>query len=159
MKTASTRILSSWLLLTAIAFAASSPGVFQMRLVVDNPTGDSEAMSYVTRDRNQTHTNLLQVQKTVLLNQTALKSAKAAKDALGQSVIEITFTEVGAKQFAEITRENLNKRLAIIIYGQVCQAPIIRTEVTGGKAQISGAFSNKEAKMLARKIAESLRRD
>jgi preprotein translocase subunit SecD len=94
-----------------------------------------------------------------LLNQTALKSAKAAKDALGQSVIEITFTEVGAKQFAEITRENLNKRLAIIIYGQVCQAPIIRTEVTGGKAQISGAFSNKEAKMLARKIAESLRRD
>ena len=113
----------------AAAAGSSAPPVFQMRLVLDAPSGDSEVMMLVIKIKNSPHTNALNVQKTVLLDQTALKSATAATDALGQPVIEITFTDAGAKRFAEVTRQNIHKRLAIIIDGQLCEAPMIQMEI------------------------------
>ena len=141
---------------TAITFASPAPPIFQMRLVLDAPSGDSQPMSYITHNQNSTYTNVLNVQKTALLDQTALESAKPGTDALGQPVIDITFTRSGAEQFAEVTRQNIHKRLAIIIGGQVCEAPIIQMEISGGKAQISGKFSKQEVKDLARKINDAL---
>jgi len=141
---------------TAIAIAASTPPVFQMRLVLDTAASDSEPMTYVAHYQNHTHTNLLYVQKAILLDETALKSAKLGTAGLGWPVIEITFTDAGAKRFAEVTRQNIHKRLAIVIDGQLCEAPIIQTEISGGKAQISGSFSKKEAKDLAKKISDAL---
>jgi len=55
-----------------------------------------------------------------------------------------------------MTRRNVGKRLAIIIDGQVYSAPVIRTEISGGKAEISGNFSEQEAKDLAKKMSEAV---
>lgn len=140
----------------SFVFAASAAPIFQIRLAFETPADDSEPMSYVTHKQNHAYTNLLYIQKAILLDQTALKSAKQGTDGLGQPIIEIAFTDSGAKQFADVTRQNIHKRLAVIINGQVCEAPVIQTEISGGKAQISGSFSKKEAKDLAKKINEAL---
>ena len=140
----------------AVAADSSTTPVFQMRLVLDTPSGDSEQMTYVTHNEVNTYTNVLNIQKTVLLDQTALKSARSSTNALGQQVIAITFTDTGAKRFAEVTRQNIHKRLAIIIDGQLREAPVINMEISGGKAEISGRFSKQEAKDLAKKISDAL---
>ena len=57
------------------------------------------------------------------------------------------------QRFAEVTRENIGRRLAIIVDGRICSAPVIQGEISGGKAQITGNFSEKEAKELAAKIS------
>jgi SecD/SecF fusion protein len=90
-----------------------------------------------------------------LLNNSAIKSAKLVKDAFGHPQIEITFTDAGRDQFAEITRQHIGDRLAIVVDGQVREAPVIRSEISEGVAEISGVFSENEAKALAAKINEA----
>ena len=141
---------------TAIAIASPAPPIFQIRLVLDTASADTEPMTYITHNQHHSYTNVLYVQKTVLLDQTALQSAKPGKNGLGQPTIWITFTGKGAKEFADVTRQNIHRRLAIIINGQVCEAPIIQMEIPGGEAHIDGAFSKQEVKDLAKKINVAL---
>jgi preprotein translocase subunit SecD len=141
----------------AFVTGASAPPIFQMRLIADAASGESEAMTLITRNADGAWTNVFNVEKTVLLDQTALKSAKAAQDALGNHVISVEFTKAGEKQFAKVTRQNVGKRLAIIIDGQLCEAPMIIAAIPGGKVQISGSFSKSEAQDLAGKISGALR--
>ena len=148
-------LMAACLFTSASAFAATSASpVFQIRLVLDAPSGDSEPMTIVSKERKE----VVNVQKTVLLDQTALKSAGVRTDKLGHAQIEIVFTDQGRKQFAEITREKVGQRLAIIIDGQLYCAPMIRTEIPGGKAEISGSFSKEEANALAAKIIGAIKK-
>jgi len=143
---------------TMVATAAPTPPVFQLRLVVDHPSPTSEPMELIQHNSDGIYTNMLNVERTVLLDQTALKSATPTKDDLGQPVISLVFTDAGAKQFAEITRQNIHHQLAIIIDGRLCEAPNIMMEITGGQAQISGKFTKKETKDLAAQISAALAR-
>ncbi|MGA1847570.1 protein translocase subunit SecD [Deferribacter abyssi] len=61
----------------------------------------------------------------------------------------IKFDTAGGKLFGEITRNNIGKRLAIVLDNNVYSAPVIREAITGGEAQISGNFTMEEAKDLA----------
>jgi preprotein translocase subunit SecD len=144
-----TACLLGWI---AMAADLSSSSVFQLRLVLDSPTSDSEQ---VTLSNKVGTAEILNLQKAILLDQTALKSANVQADKLGQPQIAITFTDDGAKRFAEITRESIGKRVAIIIAGRPCSAPVIRTEIPNGKAVIAGSFSKEEAKELAKKINDA----
>ena len=141
------------------ALAASSPAapIFQLRQVLDAPSGDAEQMVLVHKSGDTAQPERLYVQKKVLLDQTALKSARVIADKRsGNPLIEIVFTAEGKKQFAEVTRGNVGRRLAIVIEGRLCSAPVIRTEIPGGRAEISGSFNGPEARELAAKITESL---
>ncbi len=131
---------------------------FQIRLVVDVPSVDAEPMSHVVSNHagSPPQTETLYVQRTVLLDQTAVKSANVITNTLGMPCIEIVFTDQGRRQFAEITRWNLHQRLAIIVDGQLQEAPVIQSEITGGTTQISGSFSAHEAKNLAAIINRSI---
>jgi preprotein translocase subunit SecD len=62
----------------------------------------------------------------------------------------------GAKRFAEVTRQNIHKRLAIVIDGKLCQAPTIQTVIPSGKAQLSGAFTSEDAADFVKKINNAL---
>lgn len=64
--------------------------------------------------------------------------------------IGIIFDDEGAKLFADITKNNIGKALAILLDGQVISAPIIQAEIIGGQAQISGTFTIQEANQLSR---------
>lgn len=63
--------------------------------------------------------------------------------------VSLAFDATGAKLFEQITTNNVNKRLAIILDNNVYSAPNIREPIAGGNAQISGSFTMQEAKDLA----------
>jgi preprotein translocase subunit SecD len=61
----------------------------------------------------------------------------------GEPAVHITLDGTGARIFQQVTRENVGKRMAILLFergkGEVITAPVIRTEIGGGRVQISGA--------------------
>lgn len=69
-----------------------------------------------------------------------------------EPVVNLEFNDEGEKIFSSLTRENVGKRLAIYIDGVLLSAPMVREEITGGKAQISGKFTPPEAKALVRNL-------
>lgn len=66
-----------------------------------------------------------------------------------QHVIEFRLTDEGRVKFANITTKNTGRQLAVVIDEKVRSAPNIREPITGGSAQISGSFTQQEAKDIA----------
>jgi preprotein translocase subunit SecD len=66
----------------------------------------------------------------------------------GKPQVELTFTPAGAKKFADITKRNVGKILAIALDEQLVQAPRVNEAIFGGSAVITGDFSTDEAKVL-----------
>lgn len=64
-------------------------------------------------------------------------------------VVELTLTDAGKEKFAEATKANVGKQIAIIYDNGVLSAPVVNEAITGGKAQISGQKSVEEAQELA----------
>jgi RNA polymerase sigma factor (sigma-70 family) len=137
--------------------ADPAPSVFQFRLVLNAPSAKAEPMTVVRPDADAKTAKTLYVQKKVLLDQTDLKLASViTNQPAGKPWIQITFTDAGAKRFAKVTRQNIGKQLAIIIDGRLYSAPTIRSEIRGGRAEITGNFSEPEAQDLASKINQSV---
>lgn len=63
--------------------------------------------------------------------------------------ISLEFNRQGARKFANVTGDNINQRLAIVVDDVVYSAPVIQDRIPDGKATISGVFTNEEAKSLA----------
>jgi len=70
----------------------------------------------------------------------------------GSPIIGLTFNADGTKMFADITKANLGKQVAIYLDGQVLSAPTVQEAITDGKAQISGNFTLASAKTLVRDL-------
>ena len=138
--------------------AASAGPMLQFRLAADKPSEGAEKMIRETLRNGEKVSEVYYVQKEVLLDETNLKSAEAATDARGHNQINLTFNEAGAKKFAEVTRQNVQKQLAILIDGKICQAPRILSEITHGTATISGDFSKDEVKDLVKKLNEAAKK-
>lgn len=66
-----------------------------------------------------------------------------------QFSVSMSFNARGAKIFERVTGENIKKRLAIVLDGKCYSAPVIQDKIPGGKAQITGSFSQDEARDLA----------
>ncbi len=82
-----------------------------------------------------------------------LKSAQLEFDPNTRvAMVSLQFNDEGSELFAKITRENTNQILAIFLDDQVISAPVIREEITGGKAQISGNFTPEEGRTLVRNL-------
>ncbi|WP_347241830.1 protein translocase subunit SecD [Thermus sp.] len=84
-----------------------------------------------------------------LLTGADLADARAVFDQFGRPQVALTFTPEGAKKFEEVTRQNVGKRLAIILDGKVYTAPVIRQAITGGQAVIEGLSGLEEASEIA----------
>ncbi len=65
-----------------------------------------------------------------------------------EPMVSLTFNEEGKKLFAELTKNNVGKVLAIFLDGRPLSTPVIRDAITDGKAQITGKFNPQEAKKL-----------
>jgi protein-export membrane protein SecD len=67
----------------------------------------------------------------------------------GSAYVSLVFNDEGAQLFADITKANVGKPLAIFLDGKIISSPTIQQEITGGSAVISGNFTPKQAKDLA----------
>ncbi|MCL5794823.1 MAG: protein translocase subunit SecD [Patescibacteria group bacterium] len=64
--------------------------------------------------------------------------------------VSLEFNADGQKLFAEITKKNLQKPVAIVLDNEIISAPIVQSEITDGKAVITGKFNITEARNLAK---------
>lgn len=63
--------------------------------------------------------------------------------------VSLTFKDEGSQKFAQLTKDNLGKPIAILLDGYPVTMPTVQTEITNGSAQITGNFTVEEAKSLA----------
>jgi hypothetical protein len=131
---------------------APASSTLQFRLVLDNPTTDSEPMTVVEPGQFHRPPEVLNIQKTVLLDQSAVKKAIVVRDGRGNPTIDVEFTDNGARQLAALTRDLIGKRLAIVVDGKLFSAPKINSEISGGKAVIAGTFTEQQAQSIAARL-------
>ena len=90
------------------------------------------------------------VKKQVILTGDNLTDAQPGFDGQTQEpVVNLSLDGKGARIFKDVTRENIGKRMAILLFekgkGEVVSAPVIRSEIGGGRVQISGRMTTAEA--------------
>ncbi|HWJ60061.1 MAG TPA: protein translocase subunit SecD, partial [Sphingomicrobium sp.] len=93
------------------------------------------------------------VKRRVMVSGDQLVDAQQSFDQDGRPDINITFNSAGARRFGRATQENVGKPFAIILDDKVLSAPNINEPILGGRAQISGSFTTKEATNLAISLA------
>ena len=90
------------------------------------------------------------VKKQVILTGDNLTDAQPGFDNQTQeAAVHLTLDAKGARIFRDVTRESIGKRMAILLFekgkGEVVTAPVIRSEIGGGRVQISGRMTTMEA--------------
>ena len=90
------------------------------------------------------------LKRQVILTGENLVDAQAGFDSQTQEpTVNLTLDAKGARIFRDVTRENVGKRMAILLFekgkGEVVTAPVIRSEIGGGRVQISGRMTTVEA--------------
>ncbi len=124
----------------------SDPASLQAALQGQVPFGDEIYM-----DRNNTP---IMVKKQVVLTGDRINDAQPGFDnQTSEPAVHISLDGTGARIFQQVTRENVGKRMAILLFekgkGEVVTAPVIRTEIGGGRVQISGRMTTQEANDVA----------
>jgi len=105
--------------------------------VVDKDTGIETKLVYLMK-------------KQSLMTGDLLTEARVNIDQrYNEPYVSMTFNSTGAKLFEQITANNVKKRMAIILDGNVYSAPSIQERIAGGSAQITGSFTMQESKDLA----------
>jgi preprotein translocase subunit SecD len=126
----------------------------EIRLVDDSP-GASAALAagsvpFGLERYEDTDGRPLLLRRQVILSGENLQDAQAGRDSqTQQAAVHLTLDSKGARIFRDVTRDNIGKRMAILLFekgkGQVVTAPVIRSEIPGGQVQISGSMSAEEA--------------
>ncbi len=93
------------------------------------------------------------VKKHVLLTGERITDAQPGFDKDNQPAVHINLDNSGSRIFKQLTRENVGKRMAILLIEknqtEVVTAPVIREEIGGGRVQISGRMTSREARDVA----------
>ena len=76
-------------------------------------------------------------------------SAKDEYDHYGKPAVSMSMNTDGARRWAQLTKQNIGKSIAIVLDGYVYSAPNVNNEITGGNSQITGHFTPEQAKDLA----------
>ena len=96
-------------------------------------------------DDNQRYT----IQDQVAMAGDRLSDARAGFDQQGRPAINFRLDTVGARQFADITRNNVGRPFAIVLDDKVLSAPTINEPIPGGSGIIMGSFTTAQATDLA----------
>ncbi|SEA42552.1 protein translocase subunit SecD [Nitrosospira multiformis] len=95
----------------------------------------------------------LLVKKQVVLTGDRINDAQPGFDNNNQPAVHLNLDNSGARIFQQLTRDNVGKRMAILLIeknqAEVITAPVIREEIGGGRVQISGRMTSEEARDVA----------
>lgn len=89
------------------------------------------------------------VSKEIEMDGRNIKTARPDKDQWGIPMITLSFDTKGAEDFADVTRRNVGRQLAIVLDGRLYCVPYIREAITGGSASIRRSFTEDEIKTTA----------
>jgi len=90
------------------------------------------------------------LKKVPLMTGEGLTDARVTRGGrMGEPEVAITFDSRGARQFERVTGEYVKRRMAIVLDGMVHSAPVIQNKIGGGRAVITGTFTEDEARDLA----------
>ena len=129
----------------------------EVRLVEDDMTKMQEALNGVVpmgyellnEPVRQGESQKILVKKDVELTGDNINDAQAGFDENGGPSVHINLDSAGAAIFKQVTRDNIGKRMAMILVekgqAEVVTAPVIRSEIGGGRVQISGSMNTAEA--------------
>jgi len=120
----------------------------QMKLAEDKPAGGLSEITMTAWGRTET----FYLHDEVLIDNGDVEAASLTMWG-DNPAVEVLFTREGGEKVARVTKENIGKRMAIIVGGRLVSAPVIRDEVSGGRAVINGDFTEEEAKRLAEGIS------
>jgi preprotein translocase subunit SecD len=126
----------------------------EVRMVDDSPEavaaiGGNGPVPFGTERYGERNGTPVIVKKQVLLTGENLTDAQPGFDENHQPAVHLTLDSKGARIFRDVTRDSIGKRMAILLFekgkGEVVTAPVIRSEIGGGRVQISGAMSPSES--------------
>ncbi len=134
------------------------PATLEIRMVDDGPgaleAGLAGNVPFGTELYTERGGSPLLVKKQVVLTGDRLTDAQPGFDSqTNEAAVHLTLDSAGARIFKDVTRDNVGKRMAILLIekgkGEVVTAPVIRTEIGGGRVQISGRMTTAEANDVA----------
>jgi len=112
------------------------------------PIGSELLQRYTAQETQQR--GPVVVQKRVLVAGDRLTEAQPGFDQqTGQPDVNFKFDSVGAKQFGDVTKDNVGHRFAIVLDKKVITDPVIQSVILGGQGQITGNFTTATANDLA----------
>ncbi len=130
----------------------------EVRMVDDTPGAVEQALAGNVPFGTELYTERggapLLVSRQVVLTGDRLTDAQPGFDGqTNEPAVHLTLDAAGARIFRDVTRESVGKRMAILLFekgkGEVVTAPVIRSEIGGGRVQISGRMTTAEANDVA----------
>jgi preprotein translocase subunit SecD len=109
----------------------------------------SELLYFSDRGTESENPRPIVLKKQTLMTGQHISDASVAFNRYNQPYVSLTFDNQGARIFERITGNNVNRRMAIVLDDKVYSAPTIQERIRGGRASITGNFSDKEAHDLA----------
>ena len=130
----------------------------EIRMVNEDPGAQESARGGAVPFGNDLFTDRngepLLVRRQVVLTGDRINDAQSGFDSrTNEAAVHVNLDGTGARIFKEVTRENVGKRMAIVLVekgkAEVITAPVIREEIGGGRVQISGKMNTREANDIA----------
>ncbi|MCL2075848.1 MAG: protein translocase subunit SecD [Betaproteobacteria bacterium] len=133
-----------------VRMVEDTPGMLDNALTTGIAPFETELFFERVRDGDEIP---ILLKRQVVLTGEHLTDARPGFDENGQPAVHLTFNPTGSRIFRDVSRENIGKRMAILLFekgrGEVVTAPVIKTEIGGGRVQISGRMTSSEASDIA----------
>lgn len=150
VQTSYSRIAQEWRLIVEL------PGVTDVKaaaqLIGETPVLDFRVPKAGVATGTTTADFIAAYQETALTGRYLKRSSMIFDQTTNRPMVELTFNDEGAKLFAQITKANVGKQVAIFLDGVPISAPVVNEEITGGKAVISGSFTTDEVRVLVGRL-------
>jgi preprotein translocase subunit SecD len=146
------------LLASQSVVADADDTALEMRPIVPDGTPGSIKMKLEGSPANVSPQEL-SCGKEVLLNSSAVKNARASLDPKNGWRVEVELTEKGRQQFRDATTQWKGHRIGIISGGRIISAPVVNEPISGGRLEISGAFTETAVRALADAFMKGVKQD
>lgn len=139
----------------AIAMIGATPSL-EFRLVASDTEAFAKELENAATDEEKQKIAEKMFEYTGLTGKLLQKSSLEFNQNTGEAMVSLQFNSEGSDLFAKITRENVGRRLAIFLDGDVKSSPNIKEEIRGGNAVISGGFVGSDGVKEAKKLVNNL---